>query len=165
VTGTGRTAGGSGCELAAGGAAPVPLLAIVVVADGTELGTAADTAGTAADTAGTAAFATGADVAVAPPPLASPTLATVASLASLPASFPFTALPVALAPNILAHDSGPTTYKQANAQVRALYVLVALTLHETTEMQLPPSSTRTFALAHRLLRGVTVINQVFIMQT
>ena len=158
MTGTGRTAGGSGCELAAGGAAPVPLLAIVVVADGTELGTAADTAGTAA-------FATGADVAVAPPPLASPTLATVASLASLPASFPFTALPVALAPNILAHDSGPTTYKQANAQVRALYVLVALTLHETTEMQLPPSSTRTFALAHRLLRGVTVINQVFIMQT
>ena len=36
---------------------------------------------------------------------------------------------------------------------------------ETTEMQLPPSSTRTFALAHRLLRRVTVINQVFIMQT
>ena len=132
MTGTGRTAaGGSGCELAAGSAAPVPLLTIVVVADGAALGiaaetagTAADTAGTAADTAGTAAFAAGTDVAVAPPPLASPTLATVASL---PASFPFTALPVALAPNILAHDSGPTTYKQANAQVRALYVL---TLHE-----------------------------------
>ena len=128
MTGTGRTAaGGSGCELAAGSAAPVPLLTIVVVADGAALGIAAETAGTAADTAGTAAFAAGTDVAVAPPPLASPTLATVASLASLPASFPFTALPVALAPNILAHDSGPTTYKQANAQVRALYVL---TLHE-----------------------------------